>query len=128
LLGETDTAERVFAQGAQANRHSPHPEARIHIAYGQFLFKLSRFEESREQLQEAVRIDAQNADARYELARTWFRLKKLDEAAREGEAAVRVGRADHRYHFLLSRIYTALGDEKAASLHAEQAAQLGDSR
>ena len=81
VLGDTAAAERVFTQGVQVNRSSTRPEARVHIAFGQFLFKLGRFPQSRRQLQEAVRVDAGNSEAHYELARTLSRLKQLKEAA-----------------------------------------------
>jgi Flp pilus assembly protein TadD len=126
LLGDPKAAERIFEDGIQKNRKLTRPEGRIYIAYGSFLFKQDRLEESRRALEEGVRLEPRNPEALYELGKTLFGMKELKEAAAQGEIAVRVGKPDYRVHFLLSRIYTALGDELAASRHAEQAAKLAD--
>lgn len=126
LLGDPAAAERVFEDGVRENGKRARPEASPYIAYGVFLFKQDRLEESRAQLEEAVRIESGNSEAHYELGKTLFGLKQLKGAADEAETALRVGKPDYRVHFLLSRIYTALGDEGAASRHAELAAKLAD--
>lgn len=126
LLGQPAAAEKMFAQGLQVNRRGPRPEARIYIAYASFLFKLDRLRESAAQLREALKLEPQNSDAHYELARVLFRLKQWTEAAQQAEAALRTGKPDRRVHFLLSRIYTALGDQEAAALHAQRAALLAE--
>ncbi|MBI1982591.1 MAG: tetratricopeptide repeat protein [Acidobacteria bacterium] len=126
LLGDWSAAQKVFEAGVRENRNRERGEARIHIAYGTFLFKLHRLEESRGQLEEAVRLEPENPEAYYELSKTLFGLRRLGDAANAAETALRVGEADYRVHFLLSRIYTALGDKAAASRHAELAATLAD--
>lgn len=126
LLGDPAAAEKAFEDGVRRNRNHERPEARIHIAYGEFLFKEDRLEASRVQLEEAVRLEPGNSEAHYVLSKTLFSLKKLKEAADEAETALRVAEPNYRVHFLLSRIYTALGDEDAASRHADQAAKLAD--
>ena len=126
LLGDPKAAQKVFEDGIRENRKRTEPEGRIYVAYGDFLFKQDRLEESRLELEEAVRVEPDNSEAHYELSKTLFALKKLKEAASEAETALRVGKPDYRVHFLLSRIYTALGDEQAASRHADQAAKLAD--
>jgi len=126
LLGQSGAAERTFAEGLLANRRGPRPEARIHITYAQFLFKLDRLRESAAQLREALQLAPQNSEAQYELARVLFRLKQWTEAAQQAEAALRTGKPDRRVHFLLSRIYTALGDQQAALFHAQRAALLAE--
>ena len=128
LLDDRTGAEKAFREGVRLSRNSPLPDARVQIAYGVFLFKLDRLEESRSQLSEAAKTDPKNSDAHYELARVLFRLKQEKAAAAEGEAALRVGAADYRVHFLLSRVYTALGDSQKASVHAAAAARLGEGK
>lgn len=126
LSGQPAAAEKMFLRGVETNRRGPRSEARIHIAYAAFLFKLDRLEESEAQLREAVKVEPQNPEAHYELARVLSRRKQWKEAASQAEAALRAGQPDYRVHFLLSRIYTALGDQQAASLHAQRAALLAD--
>src|SRR5207249_6505689 len=119
-------AERLFKQGVEMNQLRTPPDKRIYIAYGTFLFGLNRLEESCEQFRAAVNAAPQDPEGHFELAKTLFHMKRLSEAAQEGEASLRVGGPDYRIHYLLSRIYTALGDENAASKHAERAASLSD--
>jgi superkiller protein 3 len=126
LLSQPAAAENMFLRGVEANRRGPRPEARVHIAYAAFLFKLGRLEESEAQLRQAVKLEPQNPEARYELARVLFRRKQWPEAASQAEAALRANQPDYRVHFLLSRIYTALGDQQAASFHAQRAAVIAD--
>ena len=126
LLGQPAAAEKMFLQGVETNRRGARSEARIHIAYAAFLFKLDRLEESEAQLREAVKVEPQNPEARYELARVLSRRKQWKEAASQAEAALRAGKPDYRVHFLLSRIYTVLGDQQGALFHAQRAALLAD--
>jgi tetratricopeptide (TPR) repeat protein len=128
LSGDTAAADKTLSRGAAANRASRRPEPRIHIAYGQFLFRQARFEESRGQFQQAARIDPQNPEPHYELARVLASLKLWKDAAEEGEKSLRLGGPDYRVHFLLSRIYTALGDQRRSSSHAADAARLGNTK
>lgn len=128
LMGDAAGAEKVFREGVRLSASSPLPDPRVQVAYGVFLFKLDRLEESRSQLNEAAKADPKNSEAHYELARVLFRLKQAKAAAEEGEAALSVGAPDYRVHFLLSRIYTALGDEQKASTHAAEAARLGEGK
>jgi len=126
LLGDPAAADKAFREGVRLSRGAPQPDARVQVAYGVFLFKLDRLEESRAQLSEAVKANPQNADAHYELGRVLFRLKEWKAAAGEGEAALRTGGPDYRVHFLLSKIYTTLGETEKASSHAADAARLGE--
>ncbi len=128
LLGDRTGAEKAFREGVRLSRNSPSPDVRVQVAYGVFLFKLNRLEESRSQLSEAAKTDPKNSEPHYELARVLFRLKQGKAAAEEGEAALRLGEPDYRVHFLLSRIYAALGDNERASAHAAEAARLGEGK
>lgn len=128
LLGDRTGAEKAFREGVRLSRNSQLPDVRVQVVYGVFLFKLDRLDESRAQLSEAAKTDPKNSEAHYELARVLFRLKQEKAAAEEGEAALSTGGPDYRVHFLLSRIYTALGDKQKASAHAAEAARLGEGK
>lgn len=128
LLNQPEAAEKAFQTGIEHNRRSPLPEARIHIAYGNFLSKLDRLEDSRRQLEEAARIAPHNAETHFELTKLFVRMKRWKEAAQEGEAALRVGGPDYRVHFLLSTAYTALADFPRASRHAKESERLAEKR
>jgi tetratricopeptide (TPR) repeat protein len=128
LLGKSGDADKILSRGTEINRASRRPEPRIHTAYGQFLFRQGRLEESRAQFQEALRIDPRNAEPHYELARVLGHLKLWKDAAKEGEESLRLGGPDYRVHFLLSRIYTALGDHQRSQTHASEAARLSNGK
>ncbi|MGH2361844.1 MAG: tetratricopeptide repeat protein [bacterium] len=128
LQGDPAGAEKAFREGVQLNHDSLQPDARVQVAFGVFLFKLDHLEESRAQLSQAVKADPNNPDARYELGRVLFRMKQFKSAAEEGEAALRVGGPDDRFHFFLSRVYTALGNSEKASAHAAEAARLEEGK
>jgi tetratricopeptide (TPR) repeat protein len=125
-MNDRTAAEKLFKQGVETNRLRTPPDKRIHIAYGTFLFGLNRLEESCEQFRAAIKAAPQDPDGYFELAKALFHMKQVSEAAQEGESALRVGGPDYRVHYLLSRIYTALGNQEAASRHADRAAALSD--
>ena len=120
-LGESTRAEEVFVQGIEKNRLRTPPDKGIHIAFGLFLAGLDRGEESCEQFRTVTRFAPQDTEAYYELAKVLFQMKRFSEAAREAVRAVALDRSDYRIHYLLARIYTALGDADKADEHARNA-------
>ena len=120
-LGESARAEEVFTRGVEKNRLRTPPDKGIHIAYGLFLARLDRGEESCEQFRAVTRFAPQDPEAYYELAKVLFQMKRFSEAAREADRAVTLDRSDYRIHYLLARIYTALGDTGKAEEHARNA-------
>ena len=60
-------------------------------------------------------------EAHYELAKVLFQMKRFAEAAQAADRAVTLDRSDYRIHYLLARIYTALGDTGKAEEHARNA-------
>ena len=120
-LGESTKSEKVFMQGIERNRLRTPPDKGIHIAYGLFLAGLDRGEESCEQFRTVTRFAPQDPEAYYELAKVLFQMKRFAEAARAADRAVTLDRSDYRIHYLLARIYTALGDTGKAEEHARHA-------
>lgn len=120
-LGEPTRAEQVFIQGIEKNRLRTPPDKGIHIAFGLFLAGLNRGDESCEQFRTVTRFAPQDPEAYYELAKVLFQMKRFAEAAREADRAVALDRSDYRVHYLLARIYTALGDAGKAEEHARHA-------
>lgn len=126
VTGDDAGADRVLREGREANRTLAQPEPRILIAYGVFLFKHQRDSESVAAFREALKISPQDSEAHYELARALFHMKHLGPAAEEGEAALRSSADDYKIHYLLSRIYNAMGKTELATRHADSAARLAD--
>jgi Flp pilus assembly protein TadD len=126
LMNDTAGAEKVYREGLREEGLRRRPEPRLYIAYGKFLAKLGRSADSLAQLREAVRVVPQDGEARYELANQLFRMKRWAEAAQEAEAALQAGGPGYQLHYLLARIYTAMGNPEAASQHAREAARLAE--
>ncbi len=124
LLNDPAAAEKAFREGSRVNQLRKHPEARLYISYGTFLSKTGRADESLAQFREAARAAPHDADARFELANQLARMQRWDEAAREGEVAAQVDPGNPRVHFLLARIYTALGKPDLAAEQARAAKAL----
>ncbi len=121
LLNDPAAAEKTFREGARVNQLRKHPEVRLYISYGTFLSKSGRAVDSLEQFREAVRVGPQDSDARFELANQLARMQRWEEAAQEGELAARVDPTNPRVHFLLARVYTALGKPDLAADQARAA-------
>jgi tetratricopeptide (TPR) repeat protein len=124
LLNDPAAAEKSFQEGARVNQLRKYPDPRLYISYGTFLSKANRADESLMQLREAVGVAPQNPDALFELANQLARMKRWKEAAQEGELAARADSRNPRVHFLLARVYTALGKPDLAAQHAREAARL----
>lgn len=126
LMNDPGGAEKVYREGQRQEGLQKRPAPRLYIAYGKFLAKLGRQAESLAQFREAVRVAPRDAEAHYELANQLFRMKLWQDAAKEAEEALQAGGPDYRLHYLLARIYTAMGNADAASRHAREAARLAD--
>lgn len=124
LMNDPAGAEKIYREGLQEEGLRKRPEPRLYIDYGKFLAKLGRSEESLAQFREAVRVAPRDSEARYELANQLFRMKQWQDAAKEAEEALQVGGPEYRLHYLLARIYTAMGNTNVASQHAGEAARL----
>ncbi len=125
-MGDDDAAEKALRQGVSAGEALAQPDVAALVAYGVFLFEREREAESLTVLRQAIKTAPRNEEAHYELARCLFRMKQLEQAAAEAETALRLSGPEYRVHYLLSRIYTALGDTRNAARHAEEAAHLAD--
>jgi tetratricopeptide (TPR) repeat protein len=124
LLNDPAAAEKSFQEGARVNQHQKHPDPHLYISFGTFLSKANRADEGLMQFREAVRVAPQDPDALFELANQLARMKRWEEAAPEGELAARADSRNPRAHFLLARVYTALGQPALAAQHAREAARL----
>jgi len=127
-MAEDDAAEKVLQQGVKVGEALAQPDVAACVDYGIFLFKHGRDAESLEVLRQAIKASPGDAEAHYELARCLFRMKQFDEAAAEAETALRLRGPEYKVHYLLSRIYTALGDTQNAARHAQEAAHLADQK
>jgi len=65
---------------------------RVHLDRGKSLEKLNRYEEAVDAFQSAIRIDADRAEAHYQLARVYQKLNRPAEFRRELEIAQKLQR------------------------------------
>jgi tetratricopeptide (TPR) repeat protein len=119
LLGQVKLADETYRRGVKIAQEGQSADPMIHLAYGKFLATNGRSEASLEEFRAAVRLAPERADAHYELANQFARMKEWADAVREGEAAAGLGPPEYRVHYLLARAYTALGNGRAAAQHAD---------
>jgi Tfp pilus assembly protein PilF len=92
---------------------------RPYLAYGTFLFKEGRLDESLPMLQEAVRLEPKSLDARFELARALYQAGRLQEAASTLVLSVPATGDQCKVYLLRSRILTRLAQKDAAQKEME---------
>lgn len=106
-LAEEGKADAAYRRSVQL----PDSDGNSFLAYGQFLFKQSRLEESETMLREALRVQSSDAEVRFALARVLFHRNKYSEAA--GVLAEAESSKLCRVHNLLLRIYSAQNQQSA---------------
>jgi tetratricopeptide (TPR) repeat protein len=84
------------------------------VARGRLLGSRGRPQEARQALEEAVRLDPENAEAHYRLGTLAFRGKRHDVAAAHFEKVVSVRLVDAFAHDYLALSFEALGDAERA--------------
>jgi Tfp pilus assembly protein PilF len=121
-LGHLDPADEAFRRSLALNRKLKLPLAESAFHYYKFLASHERDQEGRALLDEILHWEPLFAPALLERAKN---LLNQDQPGKAGEAALLVTRNTedpgilHTAHYLLVKIYTAMGDQKQAQAHAE---------
>ena len=92
-----------------------------HLARGREAFEQGRDDDALPELQEALRLEPQNADAYLYLARVQWRAGRPEEAKLAAANAASFGKKDPEPCLLLARIYLEQGQRTAALQAARQA-------
>ena len=121
-LGETRKAETAYQEGLQVNE-GPLADTFLVYNYGRFLMKANRLRESKVHLDRALRISPDTRAVYYEHGRLNLRLQKYNEARMDAERALSLADPsgyvlDLQVYYLLSTIYTRLGNTELAEKYA----------
>ena len=121
--GQFDKAEAAYRMGLARNS-GPRFDPMLHYNYGRYLMKHSRLSEAKSQLDEAVKQAGGVRAVHYERAKLAERLGDLRGARMHAERALGIEDRggvilDMQVHYLLSRIYRALGESELAAKYTE---------
>jgi tetratricopeptide (TPR) repeat protein len=114
-LSQYGAAEKAYRRAIElAGSHY-----RPFFAYGVFLYKQMRTEESLLMLQKSVQADPNAAEARFRLGTVLLRMGRLEAAAAQTERALDLAR-ECRFRYQLIRIYIQQGRMAEADEQARQ--------
>ena len=125
MLGEGERAETVYRRALEANS-GPFFDPTLDFNFGRFLLKQGRLEESLVHIDRAIALFPERRGPRYQRAK--LRLAQGDYAAarQDAERALALGKPDDivldlQVYYLLSTIYSRLGEAELAKKYAELA-------
>ena len=126
-LGEFAQAESSYRMGLARNS-GPRFDPMLHYNYGRFLAKHGRLADARAHLDEAVKLSPGVRAVHYERAKLSEKLGDLTGARSQAEKALALpDRAgvilDMQVHYLLARIYRAIGEAELAEKYAALSAK-----
>ena len=125
MLGDGERAERFYRDAVKANS-GPFFDSSLDFNFGRFLLKQGRFEESLPYINRAVVLHPLRRGPRYQRAK-WHLAQGDNESARQdAERALALGKPgdlvlDLQVYYLLTKIYTRLGETALAREYAELA-------
>ncbi len=113
-------AEKEFERALELNPNSP----RAHVAYGEYLRAMNRWDEAVNEYQKAQEADPLSADAYLGLAETFVELRRYDPAIRYYQKAFELEPNHALAHFLLKSVYERKGMYKEALAEWQKALDL----
>ena len=125
MLGEGERAERTYRQALEANS-GPFFDPTLEYNFGRFLLKQGRLEESLLHLDRAVAAFPLRRGPRYQRAKLCMAQGDYDSARQDAERALALGKSgdivlDLQVYYLLTTIYSRLGETELAREYAELA-------
>jgi Tfp pilus assembly protein PilF len=126
-LGEGERAEEMYREALKLQaRGGSFFDPTLDYNYGRFLLKQGRLEESRPYLDRAVALHANRRGPRYQRAKLHLAQGDYESARQDAERALALGKPgdvvlDLQVYFLLTKIYTQLGEDEMAAKYAELA-------
>ena len=125
MLGEGERAERTYRQALEANS-GPFFDPTLEYNFGRFLLKQGRLEESLLHLDRAVAAFPLRRGPRYQRAKLRMAQGDYDSARQDAERALALGKSgdivlDLQVYYLLTTIYSRLGETELAREYAELA-------
>jgi Tfp pilus assembly protein PilF len=125
MLGENERAEHVYREALQANS-SLFFDPTLDYNFGRFLLKQGRLEESQTYLDRAVALHPRRRGPRYQRAKLHLARGDYGSARQDAERALALGKPgdnviDLQVYYLLTTIYSRLGETELAKEYAELA-------
>ena len=117
-LGEIERADEAYRKALSVNE-GPLFDAFLDYNYGRFLVKQDRLSESKRHLDRALKLAPKTRAVHYEHAKLNLRLGRYEAARADAERALSLSDPsgfilDLQVYYLLSRVYTRLGEEQLA--------------
>jgi len=125
MLGEGERAERTYREALEANS-GPFFDPTLEYNYGRFLLKQGRLEESLMHIDRAMAAFPLRRGPRYQRAKLHLAQGNYESARQDAERALALGKTgdivlDLQVYYLLTTIYTRLGETELAGEYAELA-------
>jgi tetratricopeptide (TPR) repeat protein len=125
MLGEGERAEQFYRKAIEANR-APFSDPTLDYNFGRFLLKQGRLEESLIHIDRAVAQFPLRRGPRYQRAKLHLARGDYESARKDAERALALGKPgdvvlDVQVYFLLTTIYSRLGETELAREYAELA-------
>ena len=127
LLGEADRSEQFNREALKTQpKGGPLFDSTLEYNFGRFLFKIGRLEESRTHLDRAVEQHPNRRGPRYQRAKVHQAQGDFESARQDAERAMALGVSgdyinDVQVYYLLTTIYSRLGETELARKYAELA-------
>ena len=127
LLGEAERSERTYRDALQTQpKGGPLFDSILDYNFGRFLFKQGRLEESLTHLDRAVDHHPKRRGPWYQRAKVYQAKRDFESARRNAERALALGVTgdyinDVQVYYLLTTIYSRLGETELAREYAELA-------
>jgi Tfp pilus assembly protein PilF len=124
-LGDFDRALAEYQAAVKLNDSRPQPLNTPPLNYGAFLLKIGNLSGSEAQLKQALSLQPDDWQARFEMGKLYIRSGKFTEARDELLGAIAAGTARGgdraRVYRLLATVYARLGDDAAAAWAVREA-------
>jgi tetratricopeptide (TPR) repeat protein len=122
-MGEMEKVEAAYKTGIRVDQEGKQ-DAYLDYNYGRFLAKLNRLAEARKHLDRAVALAPDTRAVYYERAKVSFRMGKYQDARQDAERASGLPDPanvilDLQVYYLLSQIYSQLGENELAQKYVE---------
>lgn len=112
--GKLDEATASYKEAVRLNREQKPQSAWPPLNLGTLLTRMERLKEGEEMLREAIGLEPKLGEARYRLGLNLHKQNKDDDAVVELQRAIDLDHNAPEPLYLLSQIYRARGDAKAA--------------
>ena len=125
MLGDGERAEQFYRQALEANK-GPFFDPTLDFNYGRFLLKQGLLDESLPHINRAVELFPKRRGPRYQRAKLRLAEGDYQSARQDAERALALGKPDDivldlQVYYLLSTIYSRLGEAELAKKYAELA-------